>query len=165
MDWTPYIQSIAKAVSREVGSLYRAQHFHTPETILYMYKSTIRPCMEYCSHSWGGAPRSHGQKMVVCLVGSGLSSDLQALPHRRMLLASACSTSITTGNVPLSLWILYLPNVSLLKALVFSGTTFYQSSFFPRTAALWNSITNKCFLTDNDLTAFKGRVNKFLLLK
>ena len=60
MNWKPYIQSIAKAGSRKVGSLYRAQHFLTSESILYLYKSTIWPCMEYCSHIWGGAPRSHG---------------------------------------------------------------------------------------------------------
>ena len=90
MDLKPYIQSIDKAASRKVGSLYMAQHFLTPESILYMYKSTIWSCMEYCSHIWGGAPRSHGlnllaivQKRVVSLVGSGLSSDLPALSHRR----------------------------------------------------------------------------------
>ena len=44
-------------------------------------------------------------------------------------------------------------------------TKFYQSSFFPHTAALWNSLTIECFPPDYDLIAFKGRVNKFLLLK
>ena len=37
------IQSIAKAASRKVGFLYRAQCFLTPESILYLYKSTIQP--------------------------------------------------------------------------------------------------------------------------
>ena len=90
MDWKPYIQSIAKGASRKVGSLYRAQCFLTPESILYLYKSTFRPYMEYCSHIWGGDPRSHEldlldwlEKRVVILVGSGHSSDLQALSHRR----------------------------------------------------------------------------------
>ena len=90
MDWKIYIESIAKAASRKVGPLYRAQHFLTPESTLYLYKYTIWPCMEYCPHIWGGAPRSHRldlldrmQKWVVRLVCSGLSSDLQALSHRR----------------------------------------------------------------------------------
>ena len=89
MDWKPYRQSIAKTASRKVGSLYRAQRFLTPESILYMYKSTIRRCMEYCSHIWGGATRSHGidlldrvNKRVVSLVGSRFSTGLQALSHR-----------------------------------------------------------------------------------
>ena len=90
MDRKPYIQFIVKAASRKMGSLYRSQRFLTPESILYLYKSTIRPCMEYCSHIWDGAPRSHGldlldrvQKRVVSLVGSGLSANLQALSQRR----------------------------------------------------------------------------------
>ena len=118
MDWKLYIQSIAKAASRKVGSLYRAQHFLTPESILYLYKSTIQPCMEYCSHIWGGAPRSHGldlldrvQKRVVSLVGSGLSSDLQALSQRRDV--ASLSLFYKYYYVPLSLRISYLPNVSL----------------------------------------------------
>ena len=44
-------------------------------------------------------------------------------------------------------------------------TKFYQSIFFPCTTALRNSLTNECFPPDYDLIAFKGRVNKFLLLK
>ena len=83
MDWKPYIQSIPKGASRKVGSLYRAQRFLTPESILYLYKSTIWPYMGYCSHILGGAPRSHGldmldrvQKRVISLIGSGLSPDL-----------------------------------------------------------------------------------------
>ena len=90
MDWEPYIQPIAKAASRKVGSLNRAQCFLTPEFILYLYKSTIRPWIEYCSHICGGAPRSHVldlldlvQKRLVNLVCSGLSSDLQARSRRR----------------------------------------------------------------------------------
>ena len=64
MDWEPYIQSIANAASRKVGSLYRTQRYLTPESILYLYKSTIRRCMEYRSHIWGGAPRSHGLDLL-----------------------------------------------------------------------------------------------------
>ena len=30
--------------------------FLFPEVALYLYKSTIRPCMEYCCHVWAGAP-------------------------------------------------------------------------------------------------------------
>ena len=62
--WTgSHIHSIAKVVSRKVGSLNRAQRFLT-ESICYLYKCTIRPCMEYCSHIWGSAPRSHGLDLL-----------------------------------------------------------------------------------------------------
>ena len=30
--------------------------FFSPEVALYIYKSTICPCMECCCHTWAGAP-------------------------------------------------------------------------------------------------------------
>ena len=30
--------------------------FRSPEVALYLYKSTIQPCMKYCCHAWAGAP-------------------------------------------------------------------------------------------------------------
>ena len=29
--------------------------FVSPEVALYLYKSNMRPCMEYCCHVWAGA--------------------------------------------------------------------------------------------------------------
>ena len=39
----------------------------------------------------------------------------------------------------------------------------YVNSFFPRTARLWNSLPIKCFPLTYDLSAFKSRINKYLL--
>ena len=30
--------------------------FLSPEVALYLYESTIHPCMEYCCHVWAGDP-------------------------------------------------------------------------------------------------------------
>ena len=89
LSWNSYIVSIAKSTSKKVGSLFRSKRFLTPEAILHLYKSTIRPCMEYCCHIWAGAPAScldlldKIQKRVVNLVGPILSSSLQPLFHQR----------------------------------------------------------------------------------
>ena len=48
-------ESIAKTAAMKVGFLYRARNFLSPESILYLYKATIRPCIEYCCHIWSGA--------------------------------------------------------------------------------------------------------------
>ena len=56
LDWGSYIVSIAKTVSKNIGALIRSMKFLSPEVALYLYKSTIRPCMEYCCHVWAGAP-------------------------------------------------------------------------------------------------------------
>ena len=137
MDWKPYIQSIAKASSRKMSSLHRAQHFLTPESILYLYKSIIWLCMECCSYIWGGAPRYQGldlldkvRKRVVSLVGSDLSADLQVLSHRRDVAIIDLFYKYYYGNVPPSLRISYLPNVSLLEALAFLSRSMFIQLIF-----------------------------------
>ena len=40
----------------KIGALICSMKFLSPEVVLYLYKSTIRPCMEYCCHVWAGAP-------------------------------------------------------------------------------------------------------------
>ena len=52
------MSSIAKQTSQRVGSHFCSLRYLTPGTILYLYKAIICPCMEYCSHIWGGAPQS-----------------------------------------------------------------------------------------------------------
>ena len=56
LDWSSYIISIAKTASKKIGALIRSMMFPSPEVVLYLYKSTIQPCMEYCCHVWAGAP-------------------------------------------------------------------------------------------------------------
>ena len=56
LDRGSYIISIAKSASKKIGGLFCSMKFLSPEVALYLYKSTIRPCMEYCCHVWAGAP-------------------------------------------------------------------------------------------------------------
>ena len=55
-DWGSYILSKAKTASKKIGALIRSMKFLSPEVALYLYKSTIRPCMECSCHVWAGAP-------------------------------------------------------------------------------------------------------------
>ena len=61
LDWGSYIISIAKTASKEIkiGALIRSMKFLSPEVADNLYKSSIRPCMEYCCHVWVGAPRCY----------------------------------------------------------------------------------------------------------
>ena len=52
LDWGSYIISIAKTASKKIGTLIHSMKFLSPEVALYLYKSTIHPCMEYCCHVW-----------------------------------------------------------------------------------------------------------------
>ena len=56
LDWGCYTISIAKTVSKKIGALIHSMNFFSPQVAVYLYKSTIRPCMEYCSRIWAGAP-------------------------------------------------------------------------------------------------------------
>ena len=76
LDWSSYIVSIAKTASKKIGSLIRPMKFLSPEFALYLYKSTMRPCMECSCHVLAGAPRCYLelldklQKRIYRTVGS-----------------------------------------------------------------------------------------------
>ena len=57
LDWDSYIISIAKTASKKIGALIRSMRFLSLEVTLYLYKSTMRPCMEYGCHVWAGVPQ------------------------------------------------------------------------------------------------------------
>ena len=56
LDCCSHIFSIAKTVSKKTGALICSMKFLSPEVPLYLCKSTIHPCIEYCCHVWAGAP-------------------------------------------------------------------------------------------------------------
>ena len=88
LDWGSYIISIAKTTSKKIVALIRSRNFLSPE-VLYLYKSTIRPCMEYCCHAWSGGPSCYLelldklQKRIFRTVGPSLAVSLDPLAYRR----------------------------------------------------------------------------------
>ena len=89
LDWGSNIVSIANIASKKIGALIRSMKFLSPEVVLYLYKSTIRPCMEYCCHVWVRAPSCYLklldklQKRICRSVGPSLAACLEPLAHRR----------------------------------------------------------------------------------
>ena len=89
LNWSSYIISIAKTASKKIGALIRSVKFLSPEVALYLYKSTIRPCIEYCCHIWAGAPSCYLelldklQKRICRTVGPSLAACLEPLAHHR----------------------------------------------------------------------------------
>ena len=90
LDWGSYIISIAKTSARKIGALIWSMIFLSLEVALYLYKSTIQPCMEYCSHVWAGAPSCYLldkelldklQKQICRTAGSSLAASLKSLVH------------------------------------------------------------------------------------
>ena len=140
---------------------------------LYLYKSTIRPCLEYCCHVWTGAR----------------SCQLNMLDKLQKRISRTASPSLVHGRnaVSLSLFFRYyfrrcLSEVTELVPLPHSRSrstrycnrlhdfsviilrcykNVYINSFFPRAARLWNSLPAKCFPLTYDLNGLKSRGNRY----
>ena len=67
----------------------------SPEVALYIYKSTIRSCIEYCCHVWAGGPScflellDKKQKRICRTVCPSLAASLEAMAHCRNLATSS----------------------------------------------------------------------------
>ena len=89
LDLGSYIISVAKTFSKKIGALIRSMKFLFPEVALYLCKSTIHPCMEYCCHVWAGAPSCYLelldklQKQICRTIGPSLAASLEPLAHCR----------------------------------------------------------------------------------
>ena len=87
LDWGSYIISIAKTASKKIGALIRSMKFLSPEVALYLYKSTICPCVEYCCHVQAGAPSCYLklleklQKRTCRTIRPSLAASLEPLAH------------------------------------------------------------------------------------
>ena len=134
LDWGSYIMSIAKTAFKKTGALICSKKFLSPEVALYLYKSTIHPCMEYCCHVWAGAPSCHLelldklQKRICRAVGLSLAASLEPLAYRR--------------------------NVASLSL-------FYR--YYICRARPWNSLPMQCFTLSYNLNGFKCRINRHLV--
>ena len=87
LDWGSYIVCIAKIASKKIGALIRSMKFLSPKAALYLYNSTIWPCMECCCHVWAGAPSCYLelleklQKWICRTVGPSLAASLEPSAH------------------------------------------------------------------------------------
>ena len=75
-----------------LGFLARSRGFFSSSHPRSIYKSQIRPSLEYCSHVWGGAPKStlclldKVQSKAIRLINiPNLTKSLQPLSHRRLV--------------------------------------------------------------------------------
>ena len=165
LDWGSYIVSIAKTASKKIGALIRSMKFLYPEVALYLYKSTIRPCMEYCCHVWAGAPSCYLelldklQKRICRNVGPSLAASLKPLAHRRNVANLSLFYRYYFGICSSELAQLVPRPYSRGRSTRYSDKLHdfsvtiprcykdvYVNSFFPRTARLWNSPPIVAFL-------------------
>ena len=89
LTWKSHINSIAKHASQRSDFLSRAGGYSSLSQLLTIYKSQIRPSLEYCCHVWGGAPifslnlLDRVQSKAIRLISNpNLTYSLQSLFHR-----------------------------------------------------------------------------------
>ena len=89
LDWGSFIISIAKTASKKMGALIHSMKFLFPEVAVYLYKSTMRPCMGYYCHVLAGGPSCYLElldklKKQICRTASpSLAASLESLAHRQ----------------------------------------------------------------------------------
>ena len=184
LTWKTHIHSLAKHVSQKLGFLARARGFFPYSHFLSTYKSQICPFLEYCSHVWGGAPKStlclldKVQSKAIHLINNpNLTQSLQSPSHRRLAgdlsiyyiyFNGHCSQEIrdiipvhlrrvrtTRSSTHSHPFQVSLPNPRTLS---------HKSSFIPRTCNLWNILPSSCFPESYNLPSFKSKINKLDLI-
>ena len=168
-------------LSKKTGALICSMKFLSPEVALYLYKSTIWPCMEYCCRVWAGVLICYLelldklQKQICRTVGPSLAASLEPLAHGRNVASlrlfyryyfGRCSSELAQ-LVPLpcsrgrsARYSDRLHDFSVTIPRCYKDV--YVNSFFPRTARVWNSLPIECFPLTYDLSGFKCRINRYL---
>ena len=154
----------------KIGAFIRPMKFLSPELALYLYKYTIRPCMDYCCHVWADAPSCYLEAldksdMQDCF--PSFAAFLEPVAHRRNVASLSLFYRYYCGRC--------LSELAQLIPLLYScgsSTRYsdrlhdssvttprcykdvYVNSFFARIARLWNSLPTGCFLLTYDLNDF-----------
>jgi len=181
MDTT--IHSFGKHASQKPGYLSRARGYVSPSQLLTIYNSQIFPSLEYCSHVWGGAPKSSlhlldwvQSKAIHLINNPNLTNSLVSLPsssccrsfHFLPLFHGNCSQEIknvvpnplrcaraTRSSTYSHPFQVTLPNPRPLA---------HRLSVIPRTSQLWNSLPPTTFLESYNLSSFTSNINKLDLI-
>ena len=137
--------------------------FISPKVTLYLYKSTIRPCMEYYCHVWAGAPscyqinkRNGYVRLLVLQTLPLLKPQLTSLFYRYyfgrvsselaelvpLAHSRGRSTCYSKGSHDFSVTIPRCYNDVNVK------------SFFSRTARILNYLPVECFPLNHDVSDY-----------
>ena len=90
-----------------VGDLIRSMKFLSLEVALYLYKSTIRPCMEYCYHIWIGASSCYLEANIqdccsfTCCFSWTLGSSSKCGKLKAAIVSIVCFVSAARPNLEL----------------------------------------------------------------
>ena len=184
LTWKPHIISIAKHASQKLGFLSRSRGYFSPSQLLSIYKSQIRPSLEYCTHVWGDSPKSSLNlldrvqfKAIHLINNSNLTNSLQSLSHHYLVANIPIFYRYFNGHCSQEIKNIILNPVKRVRTtrssthshpfqvtLPNARTLVHKSSFIPRTSQLWNSLPPTTFPESYNFSSFKSDVNKLDLV-
>ena len=156
----------------------------SPPQLLTIYKSQIRPSLEYCSHIWGGAPKSSlhlldrvHSKAIRLVNNPNFTNSLQPPSHRRLVADLSISYRYFHGHCSQEIKNVIPDPVRRVRAtrnptyshpfqvtLPNPRTLSHKSSFIPRTSQLWNSLLPTTFPESYNLSSYKSNINKLEII-
>ena len=165
LSWLPHIKFLRSKAKRILGLIYR-QFYQScpPSTLLVLYKSLVRPVLEYCSILWDPSSKNtinsieSVQYLALKIVSKSWNSDyesllsqfnLQTLQYRRKKakvieifklkyrLSHHLYSPLTPSPQPIRFSRHYSPfNFTPIAC----RTVSYYNSFYPSAIKLWNSL-------------------------
>jgi hypothetical protein len=173
LSWADQINKAAIGAARCLGFLRRCKFYFTPSETLTIYKTFIRPRLEYNSHIWAGAPKTHlaaldrvQSRASRMITDVNISSTLDSLSHRRNVGALCVFYKYFHGHCSSELYEL-MPGLSrpvrnlrrhfhkYNLEVKFARTSKFQNSFFVRSARMWNGLSEGAFPMTYNLQRFK----------
>ena len=143
-----------------------------------------RPSLEYCSHVWGGAPKSSlhlldrfQSKAIRLMNNPNLTNSLQSLSHRRLVADLSIFYRYFHGHCSQEIKNIIpdpVRHVRIARSCTYSHpfqvtlpnprTLSHKSSFIPRTSQLWNSLPPTTLPESYNLSSVKSNINKLDLV-
>ena len=176
MSWRDHIIQIAKSVSKKLGVLVRCKQYFNFSQLFKLCTGIIRPCLEYCSHTWGSSPYTslldRVESKAIHLIGDpSLTSTLDPLSLCRKVASLFLFYRYYFGHCSCELAACIPPPMARPRST--RQSTFahnycvelsnarinrFSDGFFPSTSRLWNSLPPSVFLASLNLPSFKRQV-------
>merc|ERR1712002_1358977 len=180
LSWRQHILELARCASKKLGVLFRCRAYFSSQHLLQLYVGLIYPCMEYCSHIWGGSPAvsllDRVESKAICLINDpSLTSSLDSLSLRRKVASLSLLYRYYFGHCSLELARCIPPPLERPRntrqasnahrysvSIANSRINSFNNGFFPSTSKLWNSLPESFFPDLYNLSSFKRQIYQHL---